>query len=215
MKIYDDYARNSGNPYYTAVNETACEILSSNNNGISSLEDIPYSRIASEAGCSPSTVKKYLDKHYISRVYKMHVQKPQVQIIHNIDDFATKKLKTVSETFGPGFSCHFDNQANELPEAPGIYLITQAQYNIELHQIIYLVKVGKASNLKNRAKSYTTTNPLAIFRDHIVCQNCDDLELSYQNALRRISKAQVGNLEWFIVDEMTYRKICDKGMRAI
>ena len=215
MKVYDEYARNSGNPYYTAINETACEILASQDNGISSLEDIPYSLIASRAGCAASTVRKHLDKNYVSRVIKMHKTKPEVQIIHNIDDFAaTDKMEDMMKTFGI-CSYAFDNHAGELPETSGIYLITQAQYCIELHQIIYLVKIGKASNLKNRAKSYTTTNPLAFFRDYIACRNYDDMEISYQNALRRKSRGQIGNLEWFIVDELTYRKICDKGMRAI
>jgi len=214
MTIYDKYAISSNNPYYTAINESACELLARKENGISSLEEIPYTWIAREAGCAPSTVKKYLDPNYIGKNLKVYKDKPKIEIIHKIDDFSVESIDkyNMSNTFA---AYGFENNASSLPEYSGIYLITQAHYCLELNQMIYLAKIGKASNLKNRGKSYTTTNPLAVFRDYIVCHNYDEMEISYQNALRKISKGQVSNLEWFIVDELTYRKLCNKGMRAI
>ena len=97
----------------------------------------------------------------------------------------------------------------EVPAEKGLYFIGETHFNPITDEKYYWVKVGKASNLKNRMKSYNTHNPM-MWR--IGFNNEYDKEEYYHEQLQKVAIAKCNhNEEWFLVDRITYLEMCEKG----
>ena len=93
--------------------------------------------------------------------------------------------------------------STELDHA-GLYLLVERIVN-ENNVIINLVKVGQATNLKQRLDSYKGSNPFAKCIDTLQCHKDDlnELEHAYHQLLG-MKNTRYGKTEWFICNDEQY-----------
>lgn len=112
----------------------------------------------------------------------------------------------------------FWNDENPLrlsaPSNPGVYLVGNTLFNPHTHEEIYLVKIGRSSNLKSRMKTYQTDNPGMFHIAFLKAKSNDhskQLETVLHNLLWHYCEATVhGCNEWFKVNRDTYLSICEE-----
>lgn len=101
---------------------------------------------------------------------------------------------------------------NAIPSDRGIYFIGQTSVNPYTHEKQFWLKIGLASNLRGRMKTYNTHSPSTFFVGCIICDNTREMEKKYQ---AKLSKYSIGkcerNDEWWLFDEDTYKKMCELG----
>lgn len=111
----------------------------------------------------------------------------------------------------------FTNDKNPLgldvPEEDGLYLIGSTYFNpCEPTEKLYFIKVGQASNLRNRMKKYRTDNP-AVFNIAFDVGMSALETMCHSILLQKCLALREGTLEWFLVDEQTYTDICAEGFK--
>lgn len=107
----------------------------------------------------------------------------------------------------------FINKENPMrdgfPAEAGIYLIGETHFNPITREELYFLKVGSSINLRDRMKSYRTSNPCLFHIDYLLGHN---LEYTYQCELVEVAESLVeGTHEWMKVDRETYLAICEDG----
>lgn len=109
----------------------------------------------------------------------------------------------------------FDDSINyNAPEYCGLYFISETHFNPVTNEKFYWIKIGKASNIRERLRNYNTDCPMLYRIDFKKCSNKNvyQLEKEYQMAIKSIALASNNhNKEWFLVDEETYLTMCKKG----
>lgn len=117
-----------------------------------------------------------------------------------------------------------------IPKEAGLYLVGNVALNPVTGEVFYLVKVGMSSNLYDRMKNYSTSNPMMFHIDYLIIE--DDMDYSkvasykratlrgrkikpieelYHREMERLNFAHCEYAkEWFIVSKETYHEICTK-----
>ena len=120
---------------------------------------------------------------------------------------------------------------NAIPKQGGLYLVGNSIFNPFTQEQFFMVKVGMSTNLYDRMKGYSTSNPMMFHIGYKVI-DCENLDFNgcprYKrtNVKGRHIKAYEEKYhafmdaknfvhfeyakEWFIVDKETYLKICEK-----
>ena len=118
-----------------------------------------------------------------------------------------------------------------IPHSGGLYLVGNTIFNPVTNEQFFMVKIGMSTNIYDRMKNYSTSNPM-MFHIGYKIVNCDDLNLSSYPSYKRktIQGRYIKELEeqyhkamedrkfcrfeyaqeWFIVDKATYLEICEK-----
>lgn len=105
-----------------------------------------------------------------------------------------------------------DPLKHKAPEAEGLYLVGSTHFNPLTDEKIYIVKVGKAKNLKKRIRDYNGTNPLMFHIDYLQKpQECKISENFCHSVLYAIGDDIENCHEWFKVSEADYKEICKLG----
>ena len=149
-----------------------------------------------------SEVKKYWEHHPSKMMYK--------------DRFVIRKQPLADKLISrPKEEHDFDDGINyNAPEYCGLYFIGETHFNPITNEKFYWVKIGKASNIRERLRNYNTHCPMLYRIDFKECSNTDvsQLEKTYQMAIKSVALASNNhNKEWFLVDERTYLVMCKKG----
>lgn len=214
------------NDYYLDVNLAAIEL--SKEYGPRAAVDWCWSWGAAKAGCAASTFKKYYDPHFELPSWYLEEQKviaakeaekrkieknaqAQGQIVKwvDIDHFDPK-----NEKLSDGAIVLHD--LNSVPTSSGVYLIGQAEYDTNNNRVFYMLKVGKATNLKRRLRDYNTHNPgyelFGIQKTDMI----DAAEMRWHTILSHTDCLAMGdNMEWFIVSRDTYLKAKKFGFKGL
>lgn len=110
----------------------------------------------------------------------------------------------------------------EWPKRSGLYLLCQINCKSDdPDKLFYSVKIGKSTNLHQRIRSYSGSNPFASCIDVVYFppSKIDEMELRYHWAMGKKTKRKnwlrQGNTEWFIIPEEDYKEILEKGFSAI
>ena len=120
-------------------------------------------------------------------------------------------------------------QRNTIPKEGGLYLVGNTIFNPLTNERFFAVKVGMSTNLYDRMKNYSTSNPLLFHIAYKVIPCDEAIKMPHYKrttALQRTIKPieewyhqqmEKRNFcrfeyaqEWFIVDEDTYMEICEK-----
>lgn len=97
---------------------------------------------------------------------------------------------------------------------PGLYFIGVSYFNPITMIPYYFVKIGKADNIANRLRTYTTHNPM-IFHNNaslpLSLYSLSNGESMCHHFLQRHSiQAPEYGKEWFAVDKETYLTFCER-----
>ena len=109
------------------------------------------------------------------------------------------------------------NFANGETDCPGLYFLGMIGRN-PAGEDFYLVKIGCASNIKNRVNQYRSYNPMIYHNNIIYCPNTDlaAAEKEAHKYLANIALARAAHaMEWFYVDKDTYFKLCENPWQYI
>jgi len=108
--------------------------------------------------------------------------------------------------------------ANGEAEESGLYFLGMIGRN-PAGEDFYLVKIGCASNIKERVNQYRSYNPMIYHNNIIYCPDGVDLraaEKEAHKALADIALARAAHaMEWFYVDKETYFKLCDNPWAVV
>lgn len=113
----------------------------------------------------------------------------------------------------------FNNDSDSLrltpPSNPGIYIVGNTLFNPYTNEEFYLVKVGMSKNIKERMKSYCTSNPLLFHIDYVETENVQmaaKFEIQCHAVLYSIcSMICERSMEWVRVNKDVYIDICNQG----
>lgn len=117
-----------------------------------------------------------------------------------------------------------------IPKQGGLYLVGNVVLNPITGEAFHLVKIGMSSNLYDRMKNYSTSNPMMFHIDYKVIEDdteCNKIpsyrratvrgrkikpiEEKYHKAMEELNFTHFEYAkEWFIVDKETYLEICAK-----
>lgn len=107
------------------------------------------------------------------------------------------------ETFDDGVD--YDN----IPKGKGLYFLGDCRWNPLMRCPEFWVKIGKTTDMESRMRQYNTCCPVVWHIDY--SKDYRD-EKYYHNRLLNICIATCNhNNEWFMVDEITYLEMCEKG----
>ena len=154
---------------------------------------------------SPNTriaIKKYYD--FVEGEGYVRVKESQMFSIEQIFPAASLPVK------------EFDF-ANGKTDCPGLYFLGMIGRN-PAGEDFYLVKVGCASNIKERVNQYRSYNPMIYHNNIIYCPSTDlsSAEKEAHKYLANIALARAAHaMEWFYVDKETYFKLCDNPWQYI
>ena len=119
------------------------------------------------------------------------------------------KIKSIDITIKIELDVFDDGIDYKTPEAEGLYFLGETHFNPHTHEEFYWVKVGKASNFKNRFRQYNTCNPMCYRIDY---SSAYEAEAYYQERIKEKAIAKCNhNSEWFLVDRETYLEMCENG----
>ena len=92
-----------------------------------------------------------------------------------------------------------------------MYFVGETHFNPITDEKFYWVKIGKATNLKQRMQNYNTHNPMLWRVDFSLDY---DKEEYYHKRLNEVAIAKCNhNNEWFLVDKTTYLEMSEKGFK--
>ena len=153
----------------------------------------------------------YNASNEVKRHWEYHPSKAMYK-----DRFAIRKQPLADKLINKPKEKHdFDDGINyDAPDYCGLYFIGETHFNPITNEKFYWVKIGKASNIRERLRKYNTHCPMLYRIDFKKCSNNDvsQLEKGYQAAIKSVALASNNhNKEWFLVDEKTYLTMCDKG----
>ena len=99
------------------------------------------------------------------------------------------------------------------PTEEGVYFIGNTAFNPYTNEKQYWVKVGMTySGIKKRLRNYDTHSPSTYHIDYFPCKDAGVKEGEYHNLLAKVSLGlSERNTEWWLVDEVTYLKMCALG----
>lgn len=117
-----------------------------------------------------------------------------------------------------------------IPKQAGLYLVGNVALNPTTGEVFYLVKVGMSTNLYDRMKTYSTSNPMMFNIDYLIIEDDEDyskvpsyrrttlkgrkikpIEKQYHKAMEKLNFAHCEYAEeWFVVSKETYLEICAK-----
>ena len=134
-----------------------------------------------------------------------------MEILQNTFDYFPNEHYYTKRFIRKGISKEaFDDGINyDAPNEKGLYFVGETHFNPLTNEKFYWVKIGKATNLKNRMKGYNVSNPM-LYR--IDFSNEYDKEEEYHVKLMEKAIAKCNhNTEWFLVSEENYLEMCEKG----
>lgn len=112
-------------------------------------------------------------------------------------------ITTKKETFDDGV-----DYVN-VPSGKGLYFLGDSKWNPITRCPEFWVKIGKATDIKERMRQYNTCCPVVWHIDY--SKEYKD-EKYYHNRLLNICLAKCNhNNEWFMVSEDVYYEMCEKG----
>lgn len=117
-----------------------------------------------------------------------------------------------------------------IPKKAGLYLVGNVVLNPITGEVFHLIKIGMSSNLYDRMKSYSTSNPMMFHIDYKIIEDDMDfnkvpsyrratlrgrkikpIEEQYHKEMEKLSFTHFEYAkEWFIVNKETYFEICNK-----
>lgn len=117
-----------------------------------------------------------------------------------------------------------------IPKQAGLYLVGNVVFNPITEETFYLIKIGMSTNLYNRMKDYSTSNPMMFHIDYKIIEDDEDygniakykrtalvgkkvksVEEQYHRAMERLHFTHFEYAqEWFIVSKEVYFEICTK-----
>lgn len=101
--------------------------------------------------------------------------------------------------------------ANGEAEEAGLYFLGMIGRNPS-GEDFYLVKIGCASNIKQRVNQYRSYNPMIYHNNIIYCPEDIDLRAAEKEAHKALADIAIARaahaMEWFYVDKETYFKLC-------
>ena len=150
---------------------------------------------------------KYINK--VKLVKKYFVAERESKIFHNIDNPLGNR--------------------EVIPKESGLYLVSNTIFNPMTNEEFFMVKIGMSSNLYNRMKDYSISNPMMFHIDYktIDCSQFDTMSMYDRRKRSQAYLKEIEDLyheemekrnfihfeysrEWFIVDRETYMEICEK-----
>jgi hypothetical protein len=117
-----------------------------------------------------------------------------------------------------------------IPKAGGLYLIGNTIFNPLTNEQFFLVKVGMSTNLYDRMKNYSTSNPMMFHIAYKVINDGTDYSKQPSYSRRNAQGKYIKSIEekyhkameahrfchfeyaqeWFLVSKETYMEICEK-----
>jgi hypothetical protein len=117
-----------------------------------------------------------------------------------------------------------------IPKQAGLYLVGNVILNPVTEETFYLIKIGMSTNLYNRMKDYSTSNPMMFHIDYKIIEDDADyskmnrykrtaligkkvkfIEEEYHRAMEKLNFTHFEYAqEWFIVSKEVYLEICTK-----
>ena len=117
-----------------------------------------------------------------------------------------------------------------IPKRGGLYLVGNVVLNPITGETFYLIKIGMSSNLYDRMKQYSTSNPMMFHIDYKIIEDDTDyckvasykrttlagrkikpIEEQYHKAMEELNFTHLEYAkEWFIVSKEVYFEICTK-----
>lgn len=117
-----------------------------------------------------------------------------------------------------------------IPKQAGLYLVGNVVLNPITAETFYLIKIGMSTNLYNRMKDYSTSNPMMFHIDYKIIEDDEDygrmnrykktaligkkvkpIEEQYHRAMEELNFTHFEYAqEWFIVNKEVYFEICTK-----
>ena len=109
--------------------------------------------------------------------------------------------------------CDPTYQTRNAPTEEGVYFIGNTAFNPYTNEKQYWVKVGMTySSIKKRLRNYDTHSPSTYHIDYFPCKEAGVKEGEYHKLLAKVSLGlSERNTEWWLVDEVTYLKMCALG----
>ena len=108
--------------------------------------------------------------------------------------------------------------ANGEADCSGLYFLGMIGRNPS-GEDFYLVKVGCASNIKERVNQYRSYNPMIYHNNIIYCPDDIDLRAAEKDAHKALADIAIARaahaMEWFYVDKDTYFRLCDNPWAVI
>ena len=108
--------------------------------------------------------------------------------------------------------------ANGISENAGLYFLGMIGHS-PAGEDFYLVKIGCASNIKERVNQYRSYNPMIYHNNIIYCPvgvNLRALEKNAHQVLADIAIARAAHaMEWFYVDKDIYFNLCDNPWEIV
>ena len=109
--------------------------------------------------------------------------------------------------------CDPTYRTHTAPTEEGVYFIGNTAFNPYTNEKQYWVKVGMTdSSIKKRLRNYDTHSPSTYHIDYFPCKDARVKEGEYHKLLAKVSLGlSERNTEWWLVDEVTYLKMCALG----
>lgn len=108
--------------------------------------------------------------------------------------------------------------ANGKAEEAGLYFLGMIGRNPS-GEDFYLVKIGCASNIKERVNQYRSYNPMIYHNNIIYCPEDIDLRTAEKEAHKVLADIAIARaahaMEWFYVDKETYFQLCDNPWAVV
>ena len=206
----------------------------------------PWRMCAEIVDCSISTVRKYYELHYIppeellvkcnfsQKEIKRLCYDDYVYFVDGINLTVHKKKKIIQKdeilslltiTSNHEELINASKQNNYLkdyeyiyPETSGLYMLSQIICNPQNpEEQLFLIKVGKSTNLKQRIRSYKGANPLAkcISYKKLPQSKIDNAEIKAHIMLSNMKGIRCNNTEWYAMSEHHYIQFLKFGFNYI